>query len=350
MIHTGMKYTVLIITLALLVSACTDEDAGESQEKSKSVPVMTAIASGESYRGELTFSGTVFAMREANLGSSMPGKVERFHYPRGSHVSKGDTLVSLSSEMLTQAKIEHQALQKDFQRIKRLYEKNSVSEMEYDHLKAKLDASRVKTRMLRKNTSVVAPFSGIIAEYLLEEGENFFFTLNVDPGYSNTSGILRLMQINPVKVEIQVNEKQLDKMQEGQKVRIIPDAFPDKSYTGVVHFIKPMLSTMTRATTVEIKVPNPGNRLKPGMYVRCIVDAGQRGGIFVPMDAVFRQSGTPEEYVWLVKKDSVIRQQIRRIGTRGERIIVDSVADGDTVVVKGKSKLENGCKIKITQQ
>ncbi|MFP4664921.1 MAG: efflux RND transporter periplasmic adaptor subunit [Bacteroidales bacterium] len=350
MIHTGMKYTVFIFTLALLVSACTEDDSEKDKNEDKAIPVMTAIARQESYQNELTFSGTVFAMREANLGSSMPGKVERFHYPRGSHVSKGDTLVSLSSEMLTQAKIEQQALEKDFQRIKRLYEKNSVSEMEYDHLKAKLDASRVKTRMLQKNTSVVAPFSGIIADYLIEEGENFFFTLNADPGYSHTSGILRLMQINPVKVEIQINEKQQDKIQKGQKVRITPDAFPDRSYTGVVHYIKPMLSTMTRATTVEIKVPNPGNRLKPGMYVRCMADAGQRDGIFVPMDAVFRQSGTPEEYVWLVKKDSVIRQQIRRIDTRGERIIVDSVADGDTVVVKGKNKLENGRKIKITQQ
>jgi hypothetical protein len=65
---------------------------------------------------------------------------------------------------------------------------------------------------------------------------------------------------------------------------------------------------------------------------------------------VFRQSGTPEEYVWLVKKDSVLMQQIRRIDTRGEQLIVDSLSDGDTVVIKGKSKLENGRKIQITQQ
>ncbi|MFO7880059.1 MAG: efflux RND transporter periplasmic adaptor subunit [Bacteroidota bacterium] len=350
MINKSIRQYLILFLPVLLVFACQDKDAGTAEQEDKAVHVITATAKADTYRSELTFSGTVYAMREANLGSSMPGKVEQFHFSRGSHVRQGDTLVSLSSEMLTQARIEYQALEKDFQRIKRLFEKNSVSEMEYDHLKAKLDAARVKTRMLRKNTSVVAPFSGIIAEYLLEEGENFFFTLNVDPGYSNTSGILRLMQINPVKVEIQVDEKQLDQMQEGQKVSIIPDAFPDRTYTGVVHYIKPMLSTMTRSTTVEIRVPNPGHKLKPGMYVRCVLDAGQEGGIFVPMDAVFRQSGTPEEYVWLVKKDSVQMQQIRRIDTRGEQLIVDSLSDGDTVVIKGKSKLENGSKIQITQQ
>lgn len=347
-----MKYiklkTLLLILPAVLFSCKSDKDEAENKEKDTAIPVMTEKAVAEEYPEVFEFTGTVYANREANLGSSMPGKVEEFHYPEGSFVKKGDTLVSLSSEMLTQAEIEYKALKKDMARLKRLLEKESVSQMEFDHLKAKTDAARVKAQMLRNNTSVVAPFSGMIVDYLLEEGENFFFTLAMDPGYSNTSGILRLMQLNPVKVEIQVNEKQLDKINEGQTVKVIPDAFPERSYTGTVDYEKPILSTMTHSSKVEITVPNKNLKLKPGMYVKCIISTQKKSGVFVSMDAIVRQSGTPEEYVYIVEKDSVIRkQQINRIANKGERVIVDSVNAGDTVVIKGKNELKNGSIVKI---
>ncbi|MEA3447553.1 MAG: efflux RND transporter periplasmic adaptor subunit [Bacteroidota bacterium] len=335
--------------LCLLLFSCNNDGDQQEEKTDNRISVIAAIAEEKTYTRQLTFSGTVFPMREANLGSSMPGKIEQFYYPKGTYVNEGDTLVKLSSEMLTQAKIEYQALQKDFARIKRLYEKSSVSEMEYDHLKAKLDAARVKTEMLRKNTCVVAPFSGIIADYLLEEGENFFFTLAMEPGYSNTSGILRLMQLNPVKAEIEVNEKDLTHLNEGQTVNIVADAFPDKSYTGTIHFIEPMLSTMSRSATVEISVPNRGHQLKPGMYVRCIVDATQTSGVFVPIDAITRQQGAPYEHTYVVRGDSVIKQYINRLDTEGTIVRVDSVSAGDTIVTKGKNKLSNGSKITINR-
>lgn len=344
-----IKLKILFLCFALVVFSCkSDKKDSEKKEEDQLIPVMTEKASLEEYPEILEFSGTVFANREANLGSSMPGKVEKFHFPEGSFVKKGDTLVSLSSEMLTQAEIEYQALKKDLERLKRLLDKESVSQMKYDHIKAKTDAARVKAQMLRNNTSVVAPFSGMIVDYLLEEGENFFFTLSMDPGYSNTSGILRLMQLNPVIVEIQVNEKQLDKIKEGQTVDVIPDAYPDKNYKGRVVFEKPMLSTMTRSAKVEIEVPNNQLKLKPGMFVKCVISTVKGKGVFVPMDAIVRQSGTPEEYVFIVEKDSIIRrQQIRRIANRDERVIVDSVNAGDTLVVKGKNELKNGSIVEI---
>ncbi len=342
----GMALTAIV---CLLLFSCDEKEKSPEETHDGRISVIASLAKEKIYTRQMEYSGTVFPMREANLGSSMPGKVEQFLYHKGTHVSKGDTLVKLSSEMLTQAKIEYQALKKDFARIKRLYEKSSVSEMEYDHLKAKLDAARVKTDMLRKNTCVVAPFSGIIADYLLEEGENFFFTLAVEPGYSNTSGILRLMQLNPVKVEIDVNERDLPHLKKGQAVEIIPDAFPDKSYTGRIHYIEPMLSTMSRSATVEISVQNPGQYLKPGMYVKCVLDAAKSSGVFVPLDAITRQQGTPDEHVFVVRKDSVVKQYINRIDTKGTMVSVDSIRAGDTVVTKGKNKLSNGSKITINE-
>jgi len=226
------------------------------------------------------FSGTFFPNKEANLGASLPGRIEKFHYQAGAYVKEGSLLVELSAEALLQALIENQALRKDYERVSRLKEKGSISEMDYDHLKAKLEASDIKTEMFRKNTSVTAPFDGVIVEYLVEEGENYFFSINIEPGYSHTSGILRLMQLNPLKVIIEVNEKDLHHFSKGRQVRVICDALNNKEVIGKVKYIRPILSTVSRTAKIEIEVPNPKNEIMPGMFAKVIVNSDYFKGKF----------------------------------------------------------------------
>jgi membrane fusion protein (multidrug efflux system) len=220
-------------------------------------------------------------------------------------------------------------------------------QIEFDHVKAKYDASEVKTNMLRKNTSVVAPFSGVVVEYLLEEGENYMFTINLDRDYSNTSGILRLMQLNPLKVQIDVNEIDLQKLEKGMEVNVKCHALGDKEFAGKINYIKPMLSTTTRTATVEILVKNPGNKIFPGMFAEVEINYGQQSGLFVPINSVFRQPGTPEDFVFVEKDNIVERRHVEKIKTQGEYVCVKGLELGEVVVVEGKNKLVNGDTVKI---
>lgn len=338
---------ILIVIIGLLVMSCSDSKNTSLESDDEAISIKTATVFERSYDKSLEYAGTFFANKEANLGTSMPGRVEKFHYPKGSFVRQGSVLVDLSSELLTQALIEYDAIKKDFERISRLRDKGSISEIEYDHVKAKYDASEVKTEMLRKNTCVVAPFDGIIADYLVEEGENYFFTLNLDQGYSNTSGILRLMQLNPLKVEIQVNEKDLSKIFVGQKVNVFCEAVSDDSISGTVSYIKPFLSTTSRTAGVEVQVPNYNNKIMPGMYAKVLIDYGSEMGTYVPVNAIYRQPGTPEDYVYVIKNDTAYRTRITRIKTEGEFVCVDGINSGDIVALEGKNKLNDGSLVKI---
>ncbi|MEA1874279.1 MAG: efflux RND transporter periplasmic adaptor subunit [Bacteroidota bacterium] len=349
-----MKTQKIIIAIILFyatfgLQACKNKQS-ETEAKSPDIPlVLTEQAYLDTFQKQLKLPASLFPHREANLGASLPGKIEKFHFAEGQFVQKGDILVDLSAEAYTQALIEMNALKKDFERVSRLREKGSISEMEYDHLKAKLDASRIKTDMLRKHTQIIAPFSGMIVDYLMEEGENYFFNFAMEPGYSNTSGILRLMQLNPLIAEIQVNEKDLNSLRVGQNVELHVDAMPETTYTGRISYIKPMLSTMTHSASVEVKVPNPGLKLKPGMYTTCSIKIGKATGIFVPIDAIIRQPGTSEDFVYRIKNDTAKKVLIRRIQTIGEQVLVDSLSVGDTLVTKGKNNLIHGTHVKIKQ-
>lgn len=344
-----MKATFLIPILAsaLLLSGC-NEGSKEAEQKIEGNPIVTVVQSKtKSYSPTLTYSGTVFANRESNLGAALPGKVEKIFYEEGQQVKKGDLVVELSDEMLTQAEVENQAIRKDYERVKRLREKGSVSQMEYDHIKAELDASNAKTEMVRKNTRVYAPFSGTIVDRMMEEGEIYFLNPGLEPGYSMRSGIVRLMQLNPVRIKFEVNEKDLAHIKEGLQVEVSLDAFPDKKFTAKISSIKHMLSTMTRTAPVEIVLSNLSGELKPGMFAKIVVTLNQQEGIFVPLSCIGRVSGTAEDFVFVVDNDTARRVTVSRIYTDGDMVAITGINPNEQVVAEGKSRVSNGQKVDV---
>lgn len=346
--YITQRLTLLCLSPLIMLASCNTKTEPKA-EKENAIPISIAIVEEKSFDNTIELTGTFFANKEANLGASMPGKVEKFHYKAGSFVKQGDLLVELSAELLTQALIEYETIKKDFERVERLYQKGSVAEIEYDHLKAKLEASAAKTEMIRKNTSVAAPFDGIIVEYLMEEGENYFFNLSLEPGYSNTSGILRLMQLNPLTINIEVNEKDLKYIKEGDNVKVICEAYPELNLEGKISYIKPILSTISRTATVEVNIANPNLTIKPGMFAKVIITRSEQRAACVPINAIYRQPGTPEDYVFKIIDNTAYRVRINRLKTIGSWVAVDSVKAGDTVATNGKNRLIDGSRINIVK-
>ncbi|MDI3526610.1 MAG: rane fusion protein multidrug efflux system [Tenuifilum sp.] len=344
------RLTLLLSAAAIVLTSCSSKN-DEQTEKDINVPLVKTVKVEErTFNPTLTFSGTVFANKEANLGATLPGKVEKIFFEEGQSVKKGDLIVELSDEMLTQALIEHETIKKDFERVSRLREKGSISEMEYDHVKAKYDASTAKVEMVRKNTQVYAPFSGIIAERMMEEGEIYFINPGLEPGYSMRSGIVRLMQLDPVKIKFEVNEKDLSKIRKGLPVEVRMDAFPGRTFKGEVNNIKPMLSTTTHSTPVEVVISNAKMEIKPGMFAFVDVKLPEIKSAVVPLRSIYRMPGTSEDYVFTVVNDTVHRVKVERVQTLGEYVAVNGVNAGTEIILEGKNRVNDGLKVKVSNR
>jgi membrane fusion protein (multidrug efflux system) len=337
----------IVPMLVLVLFGCKSGGTSDELVQAEVPVVKTAMASEMPFAQRLTYPGTVFANRESNLGATLPGKVERIRFSEGDKVKQGDLVVELSDELLIQAEVENQTLRKDFARIERLWEKESVSQMEYDHLKAKLDASNAKVDMLRKNTRIYAPFSGTIVERMMEEGEVYFINPGLDPGYSMRSGIVRLMQLNPIRIEFEVNEKDLTKVTPGLQADILVDAYPEKTYQGKIHSVKPMLSTLTRTAKVQIILENNSGELKPGMFARISIVLPNQQFVFVPLSAITRLAGTGEEFVYVVEDNTAKRVVVNQIQTLGSNVAVTGIKSGQMVIVEGKAKVQNNSKVDV---
>ena len=346
-----MKPKIIYVLSLLLIMASACKSKQEENSVEAEVPrVITVKAVEKNYTPTLVFSGTVFANREANLGAALPGKVERIFFEEGQSVKKGDLIVELSDEMLTQAEIEYQTLKKDYERVSRLREKGSISEMEYDHIKAKFEASEAKTQMVRKNTQVYAPFSGTLVERMMEEGEVYFINPGLDPGYSMRSGIVRLMQLDPVIVKFDLNEKDLAIVKPNLKAEITVDACPDKTFSGEINSIKPMLTTLTRTSPAEVKISNSKGELKPGMFARITVSLPQQKAVFIPFKTIFRLPGTAEDFVWVVENNAVRKAIVTRFYSEGDMVAVSGISPNVELIADGKFRVSEGQNVEVVRK
>ncbi len=341
-----------LIGIAILVSlqACKSKTAEVTTEPtiiSETVKITHAFI-GE-YMPTLEYTGTFYAYQEANLGTALPGRVEKIYYQKGSHVKKGDLLVELSQELLTQAMIENIAIKTDFGRIERLREKGSVTSQDYDHLKAKLDASTEKVKLLKTNTEISAPFSGVIAGYLVQEGENYLFSPNLKAGYSMTSGIVRLMQTDRLTLKIDVNEKDLAKIKKGLKVSITTDVYPDIVFDGKVILIEPSLNVLTHSATTEILVENSKYLLKPGMFGHASVKLGMKEEMFIPQETVLRHAGTGMNFIYHVENGKVQQKEVKIRAYVGTNVLIDPIPEYLQIISSGKNKVQIGASVKIVK-
>lgn len=342
------KSICLIITILIVFSGCKNQKR-EATVKDETIPITVAKSEQKSFVPALNYAGTAKANREANLGTAIPGRVEKIHFNEGQAVKKGDLIVELSSELYIQALVEFNTLEKDFERVSRLREKGSISQQDFDHVKAKYDASKAKTQMMKKNTEIRAPFSGTIIDHMVKEGENFLFSPSLKAGYSMTSGIIKLMQLDRIKVEIDVNEKDLAKITPGQKVEMKFDAYPEKKYQGQVTKIDPVLSTISRTAKAEISIQNDDYMIKPGMYARVNLILPEQEAVFVPLEAIYRQTGTGNDYVFRIENNKAQRLPVKRIYNLNDQVAVTGIDSGISIAIAGKNKLKEGSVVKITK-
>ncbi len=334
------RINYLIIPLMLVFGACTKKSVESYDEKQ--IIVKTAEATLKTYNPELCYSGSITAGKEANLGVVLPGKVEKLFVREGSNVTQGQLLAQLSDELLTQAQIEFNAIKKDYDRIAELFKKGSISEMEHDHLKAKLEASEEKYNMLKKNTQIRAPFAGIVTEILVKEGENFMLMPALNPGYSHSSGIIRLMQLDQVKVQVSINEKDISQIKKGLLANVTCDAYPNETFRGQVDNVHPILSNFSRTTTVDIIINNKDKKLLPGMFCRASIELPIAEGIFIPRYAMLKQSGTNESYVFVYENGVAAKKIINIVKSVDDEIIVTGINTGEQVITAGKTKVQDG--------
>lgn len=339
------QLNVVLIALMAGATVFTSCSGGKKQDLAKSgdqienVRVMT-LASKQIDR-ELDFSANLLAVEEVNLVPVSPGRIEKIKVEVGARVSKGQVLVVMDQTSLQQAKIQIENLENDFRRYEALKNTGAISQQVYDQTLAQLNVQKKSLSYLQSNTTIKAPFSGVISAKNYEDGEM----------YTGAQPILTLVQMNTLKTFINVPESYYPLIKKGMKATVKSDIYADKTFTATVYNIAPTINPSTRAFEVELRIPNSGETLKPGMFGNVTLAMGHANAVVVPYQSVLKLQGSSQRYVF-INRDGVADRYDVKLGQRFDdqvEIICDSISTGDQLVVAGQARLVDGDKLNIVK-
>lgn len=339
-----MKYikTLSIAALALLAASCgnksSEKDEAALQEEKPQVKI--AKVTSQDIPQTETYTATVESDVKNNIAPNTPYRIEKIFVEVGDQVHKGQVLVQLDASNLRQLKLQLENQKVEFARTQQLYQVGGASKAEYDNAKMQLDVFSTQYRQLVENTQLVAPISGVVTARNYDNGDM----------YSSGQPVLTIEQTNPVKLLINVSENYYKLVKKGMPVDIALDAYDGESFTGKVTIVYPSIDVATHTFPVEVTISNPAQRVRPGMFARATINYGSANHVLVPDEAIVKQIGAGDRYVYVYKAGKVSYNKVelgQHIGTSYE--IFSGVNPGDQVVVAGQNRLANGKAVDVVK-
>jgi multidrug efflux pump subunit AcrA (membrane-fusion protein) len=259
--------------------------------------VVQAPRTGE-LQYKVTLTGDVKADTEVNVRPRVAGRVEQIYVGEGDYVAKDDALLSFVSGISAESDI---------------YE----------------------------DMIVRAPIAGIVGMKMIREGEQ------VGGASGSLNAVFTLYSIDNVKIYADVSEKDYALVAKGTPAEISLDAYPGETFHGRVNNIRPVIDPLTRTTQVEIVLPNPRHRIKPGMFAKVDLILQRETNVqIIPFDAVLGEEG---KYVFVAQDGKAVKKPITLGLQQDDNVEVRSgLTAEDKVIVLGERVISEGSKITET--
>jgi RND family efflux transporter MFP subunit len=334
---------------ALAVSAFTAcnmqppgaENAEEAVPEKKIQPVKVMELAYVETAVEQNITATINAFEDTYLSPALQGRIRSVKVDIDDHVKKGQLLVEMDRTQLEQTRIQYQALKTDLTRMDTLLQYGSITQQAYDQLESQVESTALILKNLEENTLLRAPYAGIITGKYYNDGELFSPAPNTPVG---KAAIVSLIQINPLKVFVNLSEKFLPLVKEGMSAEIRTDVYPDEVFIGKVFRIHPTVSPATRTFTIEIQVLNKDQKIRPGMFARVSLKLGVKDAMLVPSIAVMQTTGTNERYVMLHENGAAKKVTVQILNRYDDKLEIASslIKGGEELIVAGQPDLEDG--------
>ena len=350
-----IKIAQIVLIAGLALTACdmkppgaaSNTDSASAKVKARPVKVMELSMRETAITQNIT--STVVAYEETYLSPALSGRIRSVKVEVNDHVKKGQLLVELDRTQLDQTQLQYQQLLTDLARMDTLLQYGSITEQAYDQLKSQVETTKLVLENLEENTLLRAPYSGVITGKYYNDGELYSPTPNTPVG---KAALVSMIQVNPVKVMINLSEKNLPLIKKGMKASVTTDVYPNESFQGTVFRIHPTVSAVTRTFTVEVKVPNRSQKLAPGMFARVSLKMGETEALIVPSIAVMQQTGTNQRYVMLYENGTAKKVVVQIVNRHDDQLEISSpeIKGGEQLIFAGQSRLENGTPVNVVSE
>jgi len=278
---------------------------------------------------------------------------------------KIEEAVKQANAGLEAARAQLRNIETEWNRIKKLYDDNAVSKSQYDAITTQRDAARANIKQLEaavstakkqlEDTQIKAPIAGIVSSRLLDVGDQAAPQIPV----------FTVVEMDDVKITIDVIESQFNKVKIGQKAYINVDTYPDTVFVGEISKISPTLNLMTKTSPAEIIISNPEHKLRPGMFARVdVITDVHKNALIIPRYSIIERTSLEyiggdisstktivNRYVFIVES-GIAREVKIETGIENGRIVevLQGLNDGDLIVSMGQHNLSDSTKVEIIEK
>jgi RND family efflux transporter MFP subunit len=303
------------------------------------------------------------------------GRLEAVNVRLGDQVRRGQLLATLEDRELREQVRQNEAslevsratvrqreadlknAQSNLERSRNLFARNLIARQTLDDAEARYDAALAQVDLAKaqgnqatarldelrinlSNTRILSPVDGFVG------------SRSLDPGafVGTNSSFLSVVDIHFVRLVANLVEKDLRRIVLGMPAQVEVDAYPGEVFQGRVARLAPVLDPATRTAQMEVEVPNPASRLKPGMYARVQFVVLQRAdALTVPRNALVDLEGT--RGVFVADGKTARFKPIKSGIVDGDAVeIIDGLPDDATVITLGSASLRDGDPIVVAGQ
>jgi membrane fusion protein (multidrug efflux system) len=328
-------------------------------------------------RGKIALSisvvGNLIGEATVDVVPKAGGRLQTINIKLGDRVRRGQVIAKIEDreivEQVNQAEASHKVSEANVrrseadlslaltnvERARNLYGRQLLPKQQLDDAEARhtsavaaLDLARAQVaqsearlqelRINLSNTSVVSPVDGFVARR------------NVDPGawVSQQAGVASIVDISSLRLVANVVEKDLRAVNPGDPAIVEVDAYPGEKFNGRIARVSPILDPATRTAPLEVEIPNPQFRLKPGMYAKIALEVDSRNNtLIIPKIALVDSEG--KRGIYQPNAESRAEFKPVTVGLEDNEIaeVLEGLREGDMVISTGAGALRRNDQIVI---
>jgi RND family efflux transporter MFP subunit len=338
------KYNLKIAALE------AEMETGENPAvKSSTLPVEVKTMDYQSFSRYFDVTGVMEAVQDAYISPEINGKIQKVAVKRGSRVNKGDLMIKLDTEVteknIEEVKTSLRLADQVFQKQKELWEQKIGSELQYLEAKNAMESLQARLATLEEQlamASISAPFSGIIDDIMVKEGEL------ATPGMP----LVHLLNLATMRVSARISEAFLNSVSRGDLVELRFPTYPEYGMEAQVTRLGQVIDPQTRTFILEVELDNPQEKLKPNLLTSVrIQDFADDRALVVP-SSILRQdfNGT---FLFRVSSENgkkIAEKVYVMPGTtvQDQTLISEGLSPGDKVITKGFNLVSNGSPVRMT--
>lgn len=339
-----MNFRILIaLTGCLLVHAAW----AQPQRQQQTPGVIVAEAQIQPFPLSAEALGNARANEAVDIRPEVTAAVTAILFEEGQMVEQGEVLLRLeSSEPLADLAAAKAALidsESQYRRSNELFKTKVVSASQLEQLEARRDADQAAVKAAESrlaHTVIRAPFSGQLGLRRVSLGSIV----------SPSTVITTLDDTSQIKLDFDVPEVFMSRLERGLTVTARSAAWPDLEFTGQVISIDTRVDPISRTITVRALLPNEEERLRAGMFLTVSLLKEDVQSLLVPEEAIVPERS--KQFVFAVGEDGIVQRKEVQTGRRrpGQIEILEGLSPGELVITEGTQKARPGQPVEIIER